>query len=135
MYYTGQCGDAALLLLSFYIFSVILFSCTFCYGSYNSVSVVSQSLQLVPKSIPIWLWPLISGVSGADGVSGEKGEKGWPGYPGDLGQKGLPGGNSMQKGFKGDKGAEGNKVSRALQEAAPILIPQANENIYKMDRE
>ena len=92
---------------------------------------MSKSLQLVHKSRPRWLGPLIA----ADGVSGEKGEKGWPGDPGDQGQKGLPGGNSMQKGFKGDKGAEGNKVSRAFQEAAPILIPQANENMFKMDRE
>ena len=103
--------------------------------NYNIFSVVSKSLLLVHKPIPIWLWPLIRGVGGADGVSGEKGEKGWPGYPGYQGQKGLPGGNSMQKGFKGDKGAEGNKVSRALQDAAPMLIPEANQNMLKMDRE
>ena len=96
------------------------FSNTFCYSNSNSVSVVSKSPKIVHESLPIWLWPLLGTAGGTDGVSGEKGEKGWPGYPGDQGEKGLPG-NLMPKGFKGDKGAEGDKVSRALQDTAPML--------------
>ena len=70
-------------------------------------------LYVVPRPVPLWLWPLIRGVGGVDGRSGEKGEKGWRGLLGDEGPRGEHGNEQGERGDTGATGAEGERVSKA----------------------